>query len=290
MDIRGIIAFDLDDSLLNHDLTIAAEDRAACREAIEDGFKLVLASGRNEYSMTRYARELGLDSDGGRFPPGEFLICSNGAEIIELSGPRRVYSRKLDRALVGELEAFARAAGHPIQAYEEGKIFVTAPNRWSDEDTRLTGQPNVAVRSVLAALPDDGAFKLVIPGDADALARLLPVIARRFEGRIRALTSKPIFLEILPVDADKGIALKRLASSLGVDRGAVMAMGDARNDLGMVTWAGFGCAPSNAIAEVKAAARYASPFAHGRGAARDCILAFLRYLDLRSSPSERRPI
>ena len=37
-----------------------------------------------------------------------------------------------------------------------------------------------------------------------------------------------------------------------------MAIGDAMNDLGMVRAAGFGCAPANAIPEVKAAARYIS--------------------------------
>jgi hypothetical protein len=72
------------------------------------------------------------------------------------------------------------------------------------------------------------------------------------------LTSKPYFLEVLPPGADKGSALERLTSMLGLSLARAMAIGDAMNDLGMVRAAGFGCAPANAVPEVKAAARYIS--------------------------------
>ena len=63
------------------------------------------------------------------------------------------------------------------------------------------------------------------------------------------------FLEVLEAGSDKGIALAWLAEYLGIGREEVMAIGDAHNDIGMIGWAGLGCAVGNAAPEVKSAAR-----------------------------------
>jgi len=50
-----------------------------------------------------------------------------------------------------------------------------------------------------------------------------------------------------------------------------MAIGDAQNDLGMIRWAGFGCAPADAIPEILRIARYHSRFTHEHGAVADLL-------------------
>jgi hydroxymethylpyrimidine pyrophosphatase-like HAD family hydrolase len=83
--------------------------------------------------------------------------------------------------------------------------------------------------------------------------------------------SKPYFIEILPEGADKGEALAWVAETRGILRENVMAIGDAGNDLGMVRWAGVGCAPADALPEVLAAARHVSALPHEAGAVADLI-------------------
>ncbi len=51
--------------------------------------------------------------------------------------------------------------------------------------------------------------------------------------------------------ATKGQALARLAQSLGLEAGQVMAVGDSLNDLDMISYAGLGVAMDNAVPEVK---------------------------------------
>jgi hydroxymethylpyrimidine pyrophosphatase-like HAD family hydrolase len=48
--------------------------------------------------------------------------------------------------------------------------------------------------------------------------------------------------------------LDQLAADLGVEPAYCLAIGDGRNDIEMLTWAGHGVAMGNAPAEVQAAA------------------------------------
>ena len=58
-------------------------------------------------------------------------------------------------------------------------------------------------------------------------------------------------MEIFSDKADKGTALKYLAEYFNIDREDVMAMGDSRNDLPMVKYAGVGVALDNACDDLK---------------------------------------
>jgi Cof subfamily protein (haloacid dehalogenase superfamily) len=246
-----LIALDLDDTLLRRDLTISEANKRALAEASAKGIRVVLASGRNVHSMRAYAAELGL------LGPGDYMICSNGAEIVHAASGRVIDERRLDPALCREVSREIEDRGFPWQIYEEGMIHVSKPNDWTLEDSRLTGQPTILVED-REEFFSRGQIKFVVPGEAPAIGRLLGELRERLGDRAIVLTSKPYFLEILPPGADKGSALERLAAMLEIPMARAMAVGDAMNDLGMVAAAGLGCAPANAIPEVKAAARYIS--------------------------------
>lgn len=68
---------------------------------------------------------------------------------------------------------------------------------------------------------------------------------------------------------DKLAAATPLLASLGFDWPDVAAIGDDWPDLPLLARAGFGCAPANAHAEVKAVANYVTVAAGGHGAARE---------------------
>ena len=63
----------------------------------------------------------------------------------------------------------------------------------------------------------------------------------------------------------KGAALAALAERLGFARSEVMAFGDASNDLTMLSWAGWSFAMANAMAGVKAVAKYQTASNHEAG-------------------------
>ncbi len=244
-----LIAVDLDDTLLRADLTVSSANREALMDAARSGARVVLASGRNIHSMARYARELGACGED------DVLICSNGAEVVRCrdgSALRRVLMKPED---CREAAALVEGLGLAWQFYEDGVIHVSKVNDWTTLDSKLTGQP-VAPIGDPEPFFSRGQLKFVCPGAESAVAAAAAELARRFEGRLSVLVSKPYFLEIMDIGSDKGRALEWLAGRLGIAREDVMAIGDAPNDLGMVSWAGWGCAVGNAVPSVKAAARH----------------------------------
>jgi Cof subfamily protein (haloacid dehalogenase superfamily) len=259
-----LIAIDLDDTLLRADHTISERNKRALAEAAARGIRVVLASGRNVHSMRGYAEELGL------MGPGDYMICSNGAEILHSLSGRVLDERRLDPALCREVASAIEERGFPWQIYEEGMIHVSEPNPWALEDSRVTGQPTILVES-REEFFGRGLIKFLVPGEPARIAALLAELSGLFAGRAIAVTSKPYFLEVLPLGADKGSALGRLAAMIGLPLSGAMAVGDAMNDLGMVRAAGIGCAPANAVLEVKAAARYVSDRTNEEDAVADLV-------------------
>ena len=69
-----------------------------------------------------------------------------------------------------------------------------------------------------------------------------------------ATTSGAPFLEIQGDGVTKASGVARLCALLGYEAAEVMAAGDARNDVELLAWAGFGVAMGNAVPEALAAA------------------------------------
>jgi hydroxymethylpyrimidine pyrophosphatase-like HAD family hydrolase len=72
-------------------------------------------------------------------------------------------------------------------------------------------------------------------------------------------------VNILIPGLDKAAGFRHLAATLGLETGQMGAIGDAPGDLGYLELAGFPGVPANAVPELKAVARYVSPFEFGRG-------------------------
>jgi len=262
-----LIAIDLDDTLLNPQLLIHPDNLDAVRRALDAGIQVMLASGRTVESMMPYAVELGMK---GRGLP---MICANGAEVRDVDSGAIIRHLTLSReACLSAIETLS-GYGLPVQAYDDEGIIVTEHNHWTDRDHLLTG---LSIR--LASRPEDIAnkprSKLLSAGSPERVAELAPILRKRFAGMAEIVISKPYFIEILPAGADKGEALAWVAETRGIPRENVMAIGDAGNDIGMITWAGIGCAPSDARPDVAAIARHTSVLPHESGAVAELIERF----------------
>lgn len=259
-----LIAIDLDDTLLTPELTIHPANLLSVRHALSLGIDVILASGRTIESMAGYAQELGLR---GRGLP---MICVNGSEVRDVDTGTVIRRMTLSKAAclvaIRELESH----GLPVQAYDDDGIIASKRNAWTDRDSELTG---LAAR--IADTPEEIASeprsKLLSAGTPEQVAHFAPVLRQKLAGIAEILISKPYFIEILPPGADKGEALTWVALQRGVPRAHVMAIGDSGNDVGMVSWAGFGCAPADARPEVLAVARYVSSVPHDKGAVAELV-------------------
>ena len=77
------------------------------------------------------------------------------------------------------------------------------------------------------------------------------------------------WLDLAPMGVSKASGLDYVARALGVDAADVLAIGDGRNDLEMLRWAGRGVAMGQAIEVVRQAADAVTATVHDEGLAQE---------------------
>jgi Cof subfamily protein (haloacid dehalogenase superfamily) len=242
-----ILALDLDDTLLRSDFSISSRTRNAIKQAVQMGVTVVLASGRIHAAMDHFSRILGLDERPG------YLICNNGALILETHTGNIVYEAKLDKKTILAACDLADAEGFALQMYDDDIIYISRQNEYSNIDQRTTGLRQVVVEN-FRDMAGDGCYKLIIPGDPELLKHV-EILIRTYMGQsLTIFTSHPYFLELTPKDTDKGTALAKVAKILKVKQNETMAIGDSMNDEAMIRWAGIGIAMANGDERIKSIA------------------------------------
>jgi hydroxymethylpyrimidine pyrophosphatase-like HAD family hydrolase len=116
------------------------------------------------------------------------------------------------------------------------------------EESAIVGcDPVVADLAAEREGPDK--ILLLVAAQGQDIAHLVAIP----EGLV-ALASTPTHLEITRADVDKADALRRLCLRRRLSPDRVAAIGDGRNDMGMLAFAGIAVAPATAHPEVLAAA------------------------------------
>ena len=239
-----LLALDLDDTLLRSDLTISHRNKNAIKKAEAAGVTVVLASGRVPAAMERYIRFLGMHQKPG------YIICNNGALIQESHAGNVIYETNITAEVALFAYKLADAEGFAVQIYEKDTMYVSRNNEFTSYDQKLTGLRQVVVKDFRTMI-QNGCHKLLIPGDPMLLAPLQNLFHNFLGDEVTLFTSKPYFLEILPVGTDKGTALAKIADFLGIKQEETLAIGDSMNDEAMIRWAGVGVAMVNGDERIK---------------------------------------
>lgn len=94
-------------------------------------------------------------------------------------------------------------------------------------------------------------FQAMYLGEKAALDAFERAVRNQLSQSFHVVRSQDNILEILPRGVSKASALKELVEDLGLTADQVMAIGDAPNDIEMLTYAGLGVAMENASAAIK---------------------------------------
>ena len=84
----------------------------------------------------------------------------------------------------------------------------------------------------------------------------LEFLRGRWGTRYKVVTSGDMWIDILDIQANKGLAVKELQESLSVTPEETMVFGDQQNDIEMIKQAYYSYAVANALPETRAAARF----------------------------------
>ena len=238
-----LLAGDLDGTLISLDLHLDPRDVEAVARAQAAGINVVAVTGRPFPGALPWGRKLGLTQP---------IVCYQGAQIRELDGAMFL-DHGVHHDVAMEVVRFCRERDLHVQAYRNDELIVERDRPEAREYANHAGMEIHVVPDLDTAMSKTTP-KLVIVAPQETVEVLLPEIRERWAGRLYAATSMPRYLEMTAPNADKRQALEVLCERLGVGHQETVAVGDGRNDLPMIEWAGLGYAVEGAPPEVIAAA------------------------------------
>jgi HAD superfamily hydrolase (TIGR01484 family) len=257
-----LVALDIDGTLLKwiegagqtyEEVAPAVHD--AVRRAHDDGAHVVLASGRSPHGMTVIADLLDLQAGDPAW-----VVASNGAVVFRYPPLEVVHEETFDARPA--VEAILREHPTALVAVEERGVGYRVNRPFPAGE--LSGE---MVITEVADLVAQHVSRVIIRDPESTAEDFLHLAARLGLHGTDYVVGWTAWLDLAPVGVSKASGLAHVADQLGVDAADVLAIGDGRNDIEMLQWAGRGVAMGQAVEEVIAAADDVTGTVYDDGAA-----------------------
>lgn len=256
---KGIIALDLDGTLLDSNKELSERNLSALEKAAAAGYEIVPTTGRFYKGMPRSIRSL---------PFVRYIITINGAEAADLMTGDVIY--KAEMPWQKAIDIMKWLDHYPViyDCYMKNQGWMTSSQKELIDEVVESPHSRKMLHELRHPVPELKAFLQeekhdvqkvqFFVKDVSARPEMMKKLAETFEG-IVVSSALPQNVEINDTYANKGDALMALAKHLGLPKEATFGFGDGLNDLPMIRAAGTGIAMTNGAPEVKAAADLIAP-------------------------------
>lgn len=260
-----VVALDIDGTLLKwvdgqtEDYeTITEPVYDAVHRALDAGAHVVLSSGRSPHGMTRIADLLDIPREEA---DQLWVVASNGAVVFRYPPMEVVHEETFDAApaVAAVLEHHPSA----LVAVEEREVGGYRVNRVFPEG-ELSGEQLITHVDDIVGEPVSRVIVRDPEATADDFIELAANLGLHGTDYVVGWTA---WLDLSPVGVSKASGLQHVCDRLGLSAADVLAIGDGRNDIEMLRWAGRGVAMGQAVDEVKAAADDVTASVNDEGAA-----------------------
>ena len=223
------------------------------------GAHIVLCSGRSPQGITRVVDRLGLFDQGGE---RVWMVAGNGTMVCRYAPLDIVREEAFDagpavRAFLERRPAALVAVEHRGVGYR-----LTAPFPAGE----LPGEMIVTDLTELLARP---VSRVIIRDPAATSDEFLRLLGELDLPSADHSVGWSAWLDLTPVGVSKKSGLRHVCAELGLAASDVLAIGDGRNDIEMLRWAGRGVAVGQAPPEVRAAADAVTEAAEDDGVAHE---------------------
>ena len=246
----GLVATDLDGTLLGSDHTLGPRDAAALRRLGQLGVVRVVATGRSRLSAERV-----LDRDF----PVDYVAVSSGAGILHWRTGRLLIHHGFEAADAERVARRLRGVGADFMAHalvpEDHRFrYVRARASNPDFDRRIGRYGEFAI-------PWDGSgagsevsqFVAILEhGEVDIFERVRAELAEFAVIRSTSpLDGRSLWVEVRPPGVGKAAALAWLAARYRLGAARTAAVGNDYNDSDMLRWSGNPFVVRNAALELR---------------------------------------
>lgn len=260
-----VVALDIDGTLLKwvdgqtEDYeTITAPVYDAIHRALDAGAHVVLSSGRSPHGMTRIADMLDIPREEA---DQLWVVASNGAVVFRYPPMEVVHEETFDAApavaavLEHHPDALVAVEERAVGGYRVNRVFPEGEISGEQIITEVDDIVGEPVSRVIIRDPD---------ATADDFLELASKLGLHGTDYVVGWTA---WLDLSPVGVSKASGLQHVCDRIGLTAADVLAIGDGRNDIEMLRWAGRGVAMGQSVDEVKAAADDVTASVHDEGAA-----------------------
>jgi 5-amino-6-(5-phospho-D-ribitylamino)uracil phosphatase len=232
----ALVALDIDGTLVDYEEQLSPLVKLAVRATIDAGVEVVLATGRSVFATETMLKLLGLESGTCVGSNGAVTFTYPPIEIARaITFDPEPAVRKVLEAVPDALVA-VEVIGRGYRAndiFPEGEI---TGEMWLESVDDLVREP---VTRVIIRDPQSSAEDFI------ALAHDLGLHG------INYFVGYTAWLDLAPEGVTKASALADVCVDLGIDSADVLAIGDGRNDIEMLAWAGRGVAMGQSPDELK---------------------------------------
>lgn len=233
-----LVALDIDGTLVDGFGVMPDEVHDAVRRVVDAGVPVVLSTGRSWLATKTVFDQLGL-------PPG-WAVSSNGAMVLTNPPLRIHHETRFDpAAVVRRVAEIAPQARIAVQDGLDWRVNREFPPGELDGEVVVESIDELASREVSRVIVRDP------DATVEGFSELVPQLGLH---EVSYFVGWSAWLDIAPQGIDKAYGLQIVCDQLGVDAADVLAIGDGRNDIEMLQWAGRGVAMGDAPDEVKAVA------------------------------------
>lgn len=243
-----LIGIDVDGTLLDSHGQLPPENLSAIRDAVSSGIHVAIVTGRSFFFALPAVAAL---------PDPLTLVVHNGAIVRTRAGEtlmRRLMSREVALDVLAATQEWRDAAVVIFDRPLAGQMVYdrldwSHPNRWRFRERNREIIEQVA--SLEDAITEDP-IQVAYNGDVHAMRALMETVAAHAACATLSVSLTEYehrdfsLVDVCAPATTKGTGLAALAAHLGIDRAAVMAVGDNFNDRDMLEWAGVGVVMGNA--------------------------------------------
>ena len=223
-----IICFDLDGTLLTDDKNILEENRNAIKRAKENGIEIVICTGRQNVAAKTFNEIIG---------PNKYMICNNGAEIIDLQTGEDLFTCPIDKEITKSIYSWI-AENENIVGFKFDTKYARYVNK---NDDRFFDNNDILQMSVVF-------YNLEKREEFVERINLLNGI--KVENKFSLMNEKTgeddFYLNVINSSVSKGNSINGLVRYLKLNMDNVVCFGDGINDLSMIQMVGHGIAMENA--------------------------------------------
>ncbi|WEV43573.1 Cof-type HAD-IIB family hydrolase [Lactobacillus sp. ESL0684] len=241
-----LIAIDVDNTLVNSRKEITSKVKDTILAARAKSIKVVICTGRALSGVTRYLQELEIDNQNN-----EYVIGFNGA-VVQSTDQKLIYEKYLAYEDYLILEDISRKKQLHFQAVDANRIYTANRDigHYSIYNSRIVNMEiSYRTREEMAKIP---IYKCMFLDKPELLDEFEADPLYKKTKQVSDITrTEPMYLEGVAKGTNKGTGLATLCEYLNITSENVMAIGDERNDISMINYAGIGVAMGNAVEEVK---------------------------------------